>query len=340
MWMKIWGTLAFIVMIILSIIVDMFTWLLLIPFIASTIYMIRGIWKAKSRGYHILNEAPNALRLLSSSIGGLLIGETIISFFSLNQLFNFTILLTLGLLLYTLGLIVNDEKMRLWFRKIFPKTGFSIAMLGIDGSGKSTYSRLLYEIYSNLNIKAHVISYSKYIFVEKLSSLLRHSRSSSGRSRIINFRHHYYYSGGRLRRLLRLILSLIDNILLFLIYVKPKTLRGEIVILDRFMWSTYIKYWALGYPVKKLRRLWFLFKPHYAIIFDVPSNVSFNRIIERGEHIRYPKWILEKERRMYLKIAENYGYPIVDTTGDIKITRKHVTRLAQLIYLNHIKAWR
>jgi thymidylate kinase len=91
--------------------------------------------------------------------------------------------------------------------------------------------------------------------------------------------------------------------------------RGEVVVYDRYIWSTYVKYKALGYPMGLLSNLYLLPKPTYAIILDIPVSRSLEVIGSRPTHIRYEADILSQEREEYLRIASINGYPVIDSTA-------------------------
>src|SRR4029077_19590389 len=91
-------------------------------------------------------------------------------------------------------------------------------------------------------------------------------------------------------------------------------LEGKGVIYDRFIWSTYVKYKALGYPVKPISGLSLSPRPTFAIVLNVPVEKSLRVIDERVTHIHYPRDVLESERQQYLEIARRNGYPVIDAT--------------------------
>ncbi len=159
--------------------------------------------------------------------------------------------------------------------------------------------------------------FHRYLFVERLSTI-----SSGGRR------------GSKARRRgnpLRPVLSLLDNLLLQLSSSIGCRIEGTVVIYDRFIWSTYIKYEALGYPVRPLAFLYLLPRPLFAVVLDVPVDKSLRVIDERVAHIHYPRAVLEHERESYLRIARRNGYPVIDATGsfeDVQATIEgHLARL-------------
>ncbi len=261
-----------------------------LPFVFGLAFGLYGVAASRSRRLDPLNDAPNALRVFLGSLGGYLV--------TIDRVFIFP---SLGILLLFGGLFLNDEFQR---RAIFSlrkgRRGGSIALLGIDGSGKSTHSAVTSGWLEGRGYRVKLMPFHRYLFVERLSSL-----SSSVRGA----------PAARRRNPLRPVVSLVDNLLLQLSSSIGSRLEGTIVIYDRFIWSTYIKYEALGYPVKPLSFLYLLPRPYFAIVLDVPIERSLKVIDERDSHIRYPGRVLERERERYLGIAEKNGYPVIDSTA-------------------------
>ncbi len=100
-----------------------------------------------------------------------------------------------------------------------------------------------------------------------------------------------------------------DNLLLQLSSSIGCRVEGTVVIYDRFIWSTYIKYEALGYPVRPLAPIYLLPRPHFAVVLDVPVEKSLRVIDERVSHIHYPRSVLESERESYLADRQEERLP-------------------------------
>ncbi len=261
------------------------------------IYTLFMVYKRVRQGYSWYNDLPNTLRLLIA--------------FSAALMFEFTILSIIqSLLLFTFSIMLNDELQRKIFRIIFPKkVGAIIAFLGIDGSGKTTHALNLVKELNELGFKAVYISYTKYIFMDKLSSLFAR-KTKKGSSYIFKIKP----PRNKVKAALRVLLSGLDNLLLYCFVILPKANLGYIVICDRFSWSTWIKYMALKYPAKFFMKLFFIPKPHYFVVFDIPAELSWKKILERKYHIRYAISQLQYERRAYLTIARIRRAPIINTT--------------------------
>jgi len=303
MWMKIWATVGFLGILTLNTYLsfigvsegmrnNIIISVILISIIAYTLY---GFSKSKRLRVNILNDLPNTFRLTLSFIGGYIITMSL----NVDKIF-------IGLALYICSLFLNDEELRKLYRKLFPKGGFSLALLGIDGSGKSTHARELVKWLMSEGYRVKLVEFSRYLFVDKLALKLRGQRITketiSGE----------YMPRLNILRMIRPWLSLLDN-MLYLLLSYIDVLRGYIVIYDRYIWSTFIKYEALGYPVKPIKRIVMLIKPSYGILLDIPVHVSIKRINERRYHLPYPSHVLMRERLEYLKLAMSLKYPIINT---------------------------
>lgn len=302
--MKVTSSIFFILSLILALIFPRFG--VLLPFAFGVAFAIYGISRSVSSRLDPLNDIPNAFRVFLASSGGYLV--------TLYGLFLFP---AIGVFLYVGSLFLNDEYQRLAIYSLRTgRRGGSVALLGIDGSGKSTHAQASSAWLRNRGYNVTLMPFHTYLFVEKLA---RVSKSVSG--------------GGTRRRRnpIRPVLSLLDNLILQLSSSIGCRVEGRVVMYDRFIWSTYIKYEALGYPVRALSFLYLLPRPYFAIVLDVPVQKSLKVIDERVAHIHYPASVLQHERQRYLDIAHRNGYPVIDATGSFEDVQEeiegHLSRL-------------
>jgi thymidylate kinase len=269
----------------------------LLPLIFGAAFGAYGV--ARSLAMHLdpFNDIPNAFRVFLASLGGLLASQPSSFIFP-----------SAGTLLTAGALFLNDEFQR---RAIYSlrtgRRGGSIALLGIDGSGKSSHATVTGKWLEERGYRCTVMPFHRYLFVERLAAISSAARGGGVRADRFRFR-----KGGNP---LRPILSLVDNLILQLTSSAGCRLEGRVVIYDRFIWSTYIKYKALGYPVKPISALYLSPRPTMAIVLDVPVEKSLQVIDQRVSHIHYPREVLESEREQYLEIASRNAYPILQATA-------------------------
>ena len=249
-----------------------------------------GVMSSRKNGFNPLNDAPNAMRVSLASLGGCILTEGGFLF------------VCSGLILLGLGIVLNDEWVRATVASVREgRRGGTIALLGIDGSGKSSHADATGDWLETRGYNVSLVRFHKYLFVEGISSIARGTDAKA-----------------KGRNPLRPVLSLIDNLILQATTSVGCRLRGRVVVYDRFIWSTYVKYRGLHYPVSFLRRAYMGPRPTVAVVLDVPVGKSLQVIGERPTHIRYPQAVLEVERREYLDIARRMGYAVIDSTGPFK----------------------
>jgi len=277
-----------------------------LPLLFAVLFGVYGMARSSMAHIKLLNDAPNALRVLLASLGGLL-------FVSRGSF----LAPSLGILLLFGAVYLNDEYQRRAIRAFTTGTrGGSFALLGIDGSGKSTHSVATGDWLRRRGYRCTVMPFHKYIFVEKLASISSPRKGPSRR-------------GGNP---LRPVASLMDNLILQISTSIGCALEGRVVLYDRFIWSTYIKYSALGYPVRPLAPVYLAPRPHFAIVLDVPVDKSLQVIDERAQHTRYSRQVLSHEREAYLEVAKRYHYPIIDATAPFESVQRAIESHLQRVF--------
>ena len=121
-----------------------------------------------------------------------------------------------------------------------------------------------------------------------------------------------------------------DNIIFYLLN-RPKK-KNQIVIFDRFICATQIKFLACNYNAWWFKRLWWNIKPQNAIIFIVDIGESINRQIKRNDIYAWGKKQLVLERVLYVQYAKDHNFPIINTTTNTpEMTFEHVKRVIDSI---------
>ena len=287
---------------------------LVLPVFFGAAFGAYGIASSLIRHLDPLNDVPNALRVFIASLGGFIVAHG-----------HGFIYPSVGIILLIGALYLNDEfQRRALYALRTGRRGGSIAFLGIDGSGKSSHAIVTGKWLEERGYSITLMPFHKYLFVERLSALSSAARGGRKTGERLSFKR----GGNPLRPLA----SLLDNLILQVSSSLGCRLEGRVVIYDRFIWSTYIKYEALGYRVKPISALYLSPKPTFAIVFDVPVEKSLEVIEERVSHIRYPKDVLESERKQYLEIALKKGYPVIKATAPFEEVQNEIqSRLGALL---------
>jgi thymidylate kinase len=273
-----------------------------------------GIASSFAKHLDPLNDIPNAFRVFLASLGGYL--------FTMTRAFIFP---SAGILLLVGALYLNDEfQRRALHALISGRKGGSVALLGIDGSGKSSHSTVTGKWLRERGYVCVVTPFHRYLFVERLASISSAGGSGGGTGDRFRFKR-----GGNP---LRPVASLLDNLVLQLLSSVGCRLEGKVVIYDRFIWSTYVKYKALGYPVRLISGLYLSPRPTFALVLNVPVEKSLQVIDERVAHIHYPREVLESERQQYLEIARRGGYPVIDATAPFEEVQENIESHLSLLF--------
>jgi len=265
-------------------------WALAALLVPPALHLVYGVAKSAARKLDRLNELPNTFRILLASSAPV-VPHVLPNFLTISA----------GVSLFLAALLLNDEYQRRALSSLERgAVGGSVALLGIDGSGKSTHSAELESWFSARGYFCSRVPFHRYLFVERLS------RKRLGYRR---------YEGSRHRgHPLRPLLSAVDNVILYLITSFGRGLEGRVVLYDRYIWSTLVKYEALGYPVSPVKWVYLLPRPRFALVLDIPVSKSLTVIASRPDHINYPAEVLGAERAEYLRIARAKGLPVIDAT--------------------------
>ncbi len=265
------------------------------------LYLVFGLVRSAARRLDVLNDVPNAFRVLLAAASPLL-------GLSLPQPFG----AAAAVLSLAGSLFLNDEYQRRTVDSVRRRrSGGSVALLGIDGSGKSTHAAELESWFKARGYYCTRVPFHRYLFAD-LRARRRQSAGSSG-----------VRKGGNP---LRPFLSAIDNIILYALTSFGRGLEGRVVLYDRYIWSTYVKYEALGYPVRPLRWLYMLPKPKFAVVLDVTVEKSLGVILGRPDHIRYRRDVLSAEREEYVSIAKGRNFPLIDASRDRALVQGEIER--------------
>jgi dTMP kinase len=192
-----------------------------------------------------------------------------------------------------------------------------IALLGIDGSGKSTMSKIIKEHLETLGYTVTIVPFHKWVIADKLRNVFGGVVDKGRKDR----NSQYSPPPKSFSAKIKPPIAFIDNILFYKMNA-PKQ-KNEIFIYDRFICATQIKFAGLGYTNNWFKKMWWSYKPDFAIIFDVDVDESVKRQHSRNDPYAYTQEILIKEKEQYLQYASKHKFPVVKSR-DIDTTRAEV----------------
>ena len=178
-----------------------------------------------------------------------------------------------------------------------------VAVEGIDGSGKSTVIELLAETLPR-------------VYVTK-------EPSGGPIGRLIR---EWALRGGSVDPHVDALLFAADRIEHYRREIEPKLRENFLVITERYIESSIAYQGAAGVPIDFILYINSLVpKPDLTVILDVDPQIAVERIARRGgvekfEHATF----LRRVREIYLRRAEEEGYPVVDASRPPDVVARDV----------------
>ncbi|MFF0086648.1 dTMP kinase [Streptomyces canus] len=210
---------------------------------------------------------------------------------------------------------MNDERWKV------PVDGALIALCGLDGSGKTTQSKLL-EKYLATKRTVHRTRPVTAHFREDptLKAFLQDQLSEADMVDVVP----------------ELVLfSAMDRLRHMRTAMLPWMREGGVVISDRYVYSSYAWMVARGIPdlewVVQLNR--YLPEPQLTVYLDIPADLALDRIRSRGDE---PRWEEVDQDRMSrvrdIFLRQEWGvspsYHILDGQQPVHVLAEHIARLA------------
>jgi len=196
------------------------------------------------------------------------------------------------------------------------KIGVFICVEGIDGSGKTTQSRLLVK---NLRKKGFDTVYtaepSQGVVGKFIKKTILHGEKRN--SVIIEA---LLFAADRVDHLER--------------EVKPALEKGIIVICDRYLYSSLAYQGAAGLDLNWIQEInkWAI-QPHLSIFIDVPPEVVIKRL-NRKKSVMETIENQRKVRKVYLRLVEEKKLVLVDGNKPINEVAKEILN----IVLEHLRS--
>ena len=208
-----------------------------------------------------------------------------------------------------------------------------ICFSGIDGSGKTTCANVILQdlLQSGLHAK-YVWLNPKPIFLFPLRFLV-HKTALQGEDMMENYlsyhekRQKYTSRSGFLRNLYYAIM-LFDYLIWVYWNVFSFYFRGVSIVCDRYIYDLVVNLGEiLNYSMEKNVRLvrclsQLMPKPDVVIICDIDEEVAYQRKSDTP-HLSY----LTAHRPVYRRIAEEFRFPVVDTSQPVEFVNQRVRQI-------------
>lgn len=205
-----------------------------------------------------------------------------------------------------------------------------VSFSGIDGAGKTTQIENLISY-----CQAHGITYSRKWSKARgtpgIMLIKRLVRKDSGMSDAekLEYRGKVYQSGWKRKLLLQL--SLLDLCWYWGVYLRAISHRYQILILDRYIWDTYVEV-SSEFKIDNLskRILWKIIKcvyvkPKVSILLNIPAEESLRRDLLKGE-ITTDELGLKKEKiALYDELRNKHAWNTeIDAMQSVNDTFRNV----------------
>ncbi|MHA1589264.1 MAG: dTMP kinase [Candidatus Njordarchaeales archaeon] len=195
--------------------------------------------------------------------------------------------------------------------------GTLIVLEGIDGSGKSTQAKLLYD----------------WLIKEGYKAVLLREPTNGKYGRILREK----LKSGKLPPDEAYRLFLLDRIEDVQTNIIPALKKGYVVVIDRYFISTIAYQGASGIPIDKIisdHKKYGVPIPDIVFVLDIPADEAINRLkrLKRNFDSFEKKDFLEKVRKIYLNVGRYIPtlVIIVDATRNVKEVHEliinHVSR--------------
>lgn len=185
-----------------------------------------------------------------------------------------------------------------------------IALIGNDGSGKTTTSKELAKVFKDTGFEVIYKHEYDYVFLKPLLKLTGNRKlEQSRREMLIEHKKSQKY-------LLWPMLVWLDTLLQYMFFKLFK--RNSIVILDRFPFDHYISFGYLGYLTKFTTWLYLHFpKADATILLWVEPEIAYSR--KKDTHA-YAISFYQGQTVKYLELAEQLGLKKVNTNNNMHAT--------------------
>ena len=210
------------------------------------------------------------------------------------------------------------QEARLALRRIRHPSGIFLAVLGPDGSGKtSVINGLTSELEGTMSGRCHIHFRPKFGAPQTTNLISRHPHSRAPR--------------GLIGSLFKAVFYAYDEIVSYVGLIRPRLVRNELVIFDRYFTDLLIdpvryRYGGPARVVELLDRL--VPRPDLMLVMDAPAEVIQKRIQEVSEDETF------RQCTAYRDLAKRYSsVRLIDASRE----QLHVSQQARAVVVDHLE---
>lgn len=217
--------------------------------------------------------------------------------------------------------------------------GFLICLSGVDGSGKTTLSKLVVDTLNEKGIKCtYVYGRLEPLILRPLiwigrKIFIKNKVGSGNQLNLLDIKKEAIKKHSFLYWIYRNIL-LLDYFLQLLFKVKLRLIFGKNLVCDRYVYDTVINDVAVDVGLSNseikdlIKKLFYVApKPDIAVLIDLPEEIA----LQRKNDIPSLEYLQER-RKIYLAIANEFKMMILDGTEEIEKNKSLILKMIALKY--------